>query len=193
MRLSLRFDVELDDSVVERLDATMRCNQSNREELVSNYARAAFYEYTFMTAGDKVFTRFADLQEYRLFLLVKHYFHGLIPSDQEIASFFHVPYTTARSLTRSMMSRYRNELSSMIRESASEILKNAEKEDDASGVRRVLAITSANMVEELNDTIAMSGSGQAPITKMRNTMSNYYVPESSYIILCNQYGVDYTE
>ena len=193
MRLSLQFDVELDDDIVERLDATMRCDQSNREKLVSDYARAAFFEYTFMTAGDKVFTRFADLQEYRLFLLVEHYFHGLIPSDQEIASFFHIPYTTARSLARSMMSRYRNELGSVIHGSAREIIKKAEKVEDGSGVRRILAITSINMVDELNDAIAMSGSGQAPVAKIRNTMSNFSVPESSYKILCDQYGVEYTE
>lgn len=193
MKIQISFDIELDETVVSKLDSTMQCNAKSREEHLNKYAKAAFCEYTYMTAGDKVFTRFTDLQEYRLYLLVKNYFEGIIPSDQMVASFFHIPYARAQSLTRSMVSRYRNELDTTMEDTAKEILSKAHKGEDDKVQGRIVPIKNGNMVEELNDVIASKGSDNKPITKQKNTMSNYIIPESSYKLLCDHFGLDIDE
>lgn len=190
MKIEISFDIELDESVVSKLDSTMHCGADSREANLNKYAKAAFCEYTYMTAGDKVFTRFTDLQEYRLYLLVKNYFEGLIPSDQMVASFFHIPYTRAQSLTRSMVSRYRNELDSAMCDTAREILSKAQEGEDDRVKGRIVPIRNGNMLEELNDVIASKGSDNKPITKQKNTMSNYIIPESSFELLCDHYRLD---
>lgn len=66
-----------------------------------------------MFIGQRVFTRGRDIQEYRLFLLIRGPFGNTIPDDQMVCDLFQTT-TQSRALVRSVMSKYQYELSQAI-------------------------------------------------------------------------------
>ena len=188
--MKIEFELSDDEINASRLIKAFKCDDAQLREKIGDFAKAACVEYVNMAEGTKVFTRFSDLQEYRLYLLVKYFFSGNIPGEQTICSLLKIQYGSARGLIRSMLSRYRSDIEECVEANCIHLLKSCKKIDTNDGAYRIVAIESSNLASELNDVLASIGSDQAPLKKMPNTMSNYRIEENSYRELCKRFGVD---
>ena len=143
-----------------------------------------------MILGQKVFTRGSDIQEYRLFLLVKHAFGNSIPDEQKISDLFQTTTSQSGGLVRSVMSKYQYELNSAIESTCISVLKSIARSADG---LLVAVIPSPNWVEKLNREIAGIDGSLPQIIKKRGAVSTYVFERSSYRNLCERFGVEPTQ
>jgi len=138
-----------------------------------------------MFIGQRVFTRGADIQEYRLFLLIKEPFGNQIPDEQRVSDLFQTTASQSRSLIRSVMSKYQYELQDAISATLKRAVQAAEAESDDWTV----TINSENIVEALNRVIGAIDGSLPQIEKKRGTVSYYVLRRSSYSALCRRFGL----
>ena len=68
----------------QKLAGIIGCEENRLDAVLSSYASAALQEYLAkMILGQKVFTRGADIREYRLFLMIKYVFDNQLPDEQK--------------------------------------------------------------------------------------------------------------
>lgn len=177
--------VSLELSLTEQEEGQLRkilsCNEGEDLATVfSRYATAACEEYARMFLGQKVFTRGADFREYRLLLLVQRAFEGRIPVEQRICDLFQITAAQARSLVRAVISKYQYDLKEAIEATMRLILEAAET---VAG-HIVVTIDNESMIDALNRLVTSISGDLPPISKKHNTVSQYSVPKSTYLKLC---------
>lgn len=163
----------------------------NREELAGSlmpYANAALEEYIRMFLGQKVFTRGSDFREYRLFLLVQHAFGNEIPDEQDICDRFQSTVTQARSLVRSVMSKYQYELAAAIQKSLKKALEGSIQSEG--GENYFITVDNENIIHAFNRLLASIDGTLPPITRRRSTVSTYILKPSSREQLAEHLGVE---
>lgn len=187
--MRIEIDLDISDEEQRRLMRSMDCTKDDLPSKISGYAKAATTEYIKMTSGDKVFTRYQDLQQYRLFLLIQSYFDNIVPSERDVCSLFHI--SSARSLIKPTFTLFGNELYSVIDSSIKTILEGAEHcDEDASGDHYRLQICNANMVDEINSEIEGLGGDRAPLKKISGTVSVYRMEKTVYEEMCEHFGIE---
>lgn len=184
--MQLTIDLSLNDSEVEQLAGTLACNKEQLPATFGRFATAAAQEYARMMLGQKVFTRGRDIQEYRLFLIVRHAFDEVIPNEQQISGLFQTTASESGALVRSVMSKYQYELQNAINGTCRSVLEGVHL-DSAGGLSVVIA--SSNLVGKLNLELAGIDGTLPQIAKKRGTVSTYFMEKSSYRALCQFYGV----
>lgn len=171
-------NLELDDE--EKSQVSDIINSEDEEELsedLSPFMRAAAEEYIRMFLGQKKFTRGRDIIEYRLFLLIKHVFKERIPDEQTVCDLFQVKDTKARSLIRSVMSKYQYDLDKRIEDSITRAIENAEKDENDES-QYILDIDKS-LADEINGLLTKIDRSSSQVKKKRNTTSSYLLKESS--------------
>lgn len=146
---------------------------------LANFGKAALREYVEMLLGQSTL-RSPDAREQRLLLLILEANNGAVPDEAKVAQMFNLTGTGARSLIRSVLSRYRLRLAAPIRKAAIQILQDCGAEND--GFRRV-SIGNPVIVEYLNDLLAELNGELKRIAPEARTGTYYRVPEDSYIAL----------
>jgi hypothetical protein len=187
--MAISIDLPLTDDEKTKLAGILRCATAELDDVLRPYAAAALEEYARTMVGQRVFTRGAHIQEYRLFLLIKGPFENQIPDEQRVSDLFQTTATQSRSLIRSVMSKYQYELGDAINTSLRSAVADAEPEADDWTV----TINSENIVEFLNRVIGGIDGSLPQIEKKRGTVSNYIVRRSSYIKLCENFGLPVPE
>jgi hypothetical protein len=179
--MKITSNIELERNDEEDLAIILGCTSEELAQKLSMHGTAALHEYITMFLGQKVFRRGSDILEYRLFLLIDNALDVLIPVEQVVSNLFQTTATESRSLIRSVMSKYQYQLRESIENSISAILENALKDDDEE--KFVVVVNSANLISEMNSTLAEIDGNLPPITKKRGGISTYEIQPSSYIRL----------
>jgi len=168
-----------------QLAGILKCTPDELDTALEQYARSALEEYARMFIGQRVFTRGADIQVYRLFLLIKGPFDNQIPDEQMVSDLFQTTANQSRSLIRSVMSKYQYELQEAINATLKQAVEGAEAEGDDWTV----TVNSENIVESLNRVIGSIDGSLPQIEKKRGTVSSYVLKRSSYLKLCERYDL----
>jgi len=174
--MNIETKIELSPEEEKTLQGILHCDNKKLKQYINKFASASIEEYCRMILGQKVFTRFNDIREYRLFLIIKEVFNNRIPDDQIISDLFQTTPSESRSLSRSIASKYQYELREAISETLKEIISNASEKNG----KYVFTSNSSTKVEELNK-ILISIDGTLPkIKKDSGSVSQYLVEKSSY-------------
>ncbi len=170
-----------------RLKSVLDCKGD--EELthaISRIGMAAISEYLEMILGKQLPTRANEIRERKLFHLMKHYFLGKIPDETEISTLFQLTESGSRTLLRNVRTKYKYELESELHNSIVELLESANHKKSTYRV----VICSDNLLEELKQMVSIKAPYLDQIAKVRNSAGVYNIPEDTFEILCQEYGVD---
>lgn len=148
-------------------------------EALSGIGKAALREYVDMLLGQSSL-RSVEAREQRLLLLILEAYAGDVPDEAKVARMFNITTGAARSLLRSVLSRYRLRLGNATRQAAIKVLQTCDAEAD--GFRRV-SIGNRVIVEYLNALLAELNGELKRIAPEARTGSYYRVPEDSYVAL----------
>jgi|SRR5690554_2607051 len=171
-------DVPFIDGVVSDLIEIVKCRKEDFETHLSRIASAATEEYIRMMLGEKSFSRGSDIREYRLCLLIQHFFNGRIPDERTISSLFQTTLTESRTLLRSTLAKYHYTLERAVIDSIKDIiLSDFNKDDDGN---RILINAPDNIIEEMNKRISEIDGTHKPITKQRGSLQVYLIPPATY-------------
>jgi hypothetical protein len=137
---------------------------------------AASEEYANMVTGRYSITTIGAAREFRLFLLVKHAYPGTLPSPGVVANLFRVSPTQGRSLLRTCLVRYREELKDNTRAQAKALLDPITADED--GIYR-LATDADYLVEAMNAELPQLGNELRRIIRFTGTAALYRVEEET--------------
>ncbi|WP_073038398.1 hypothetical protein [Desulfacinum infernum] len=185
--MEIKVNLELSSEDIKELSRILGCGEDELSVTLSPYAAAAVEELVTMFLGQKVFTRGTDIREWRLYLLIKHAFSSRIPDEQEVCKLFQTTTSGSRALLRAVMSKYQYLLKDGIERTLQELLNRVEVADD--GDELMVAIHNLNLVEELNRVLAELDSSLPPVEKKRGSVSTYRLRRSSYLKLCERFGI----
>lgn len=179
--MAIQITLDYSEKQKKQLARILHCGIDVLDEKLEKYAEAALEEYTRMFLGQKVFTRGADFKEYRLFLLIKYAFDNEIPNEQDVVDLFQITPSQARTLLRTVMSKYQYELMDAIETSLEKAFALAKPVDDEKpDGRKKLTINKANIIEAFNNLLRSIDGSLPPIRKKPSTGSTYIIPASSY-------------
>ena len=176
--MDITFTIPLTEIEELELATILGIGPDNLRTVVSSFGVAAAEEYLSMIRGQKVLKRGSDILEYRLFLLIKYAFNGIIPSEQKVCSLFQTTLTESRSLIRSVISKYQYQIKEFLTDTLRQVLTNAthvNEEDDYTVV-----INGINFVDELNRLLAEVDGTLTPVTKKKGSVSTYEIKPASY-------------
>lgn len=186
MELTATLDLSEEDQA--ELVHILNCEGADLIETLTPYASAAVEELVTMFLGQKVFSRGSDIREYRLYLLIKHAFSHRIPNEQDVCRLFQSTSSGSRSLIRAVMSKYQYLLKESIDDTMKDCLNSVEVAEDSDSV--TVAIYNLNIVDELNRVLGDIDSSLPPVQKKRGSVSTYELKPSSYMKLCERFGLE---
>lgn len=153
-------------------------DEEQLDEKLRAFSEAATEEYVRMVLGQRVFTRGQDVREYRLYLLIRHFFKGRLPTEQEISALFQTTTSQSRALLRAVMSKYQYELADAITDSLAAALSSA-KQARGSSVW-TLTVDSGNVIDALNRRLVAIDGTLPPIIRRSGTMTTYEIQNSAH-------------
>jgi hypothetical protein len=124
--------------------------------------------------------------EYRLLNLVKHFYQGHIPSEQQICGLFQVTATESRALIRSITSKYQYELEAIMKDTLRMKLQQDAQINAPSDFR--IALNSNFYKDEFNKILAIHPQYK-PIEKDLQTNGTYIIRNAEYQFLCNHFQI----
>jgi hypothetical protein len=143
-------------------------------------------EYVNGFLGNWTATRAADLQEFRLLALILEVFGG-IPDEDVVVRHFSITPSQARSLIRSVLSKYPFELREPLRAALAQAVEGCRQQEE-DGLYEVV-INNSTVVEELNRRLAAIDGRLPQVAKKRRSVSVYQASAASYEALCADLGV----
>jgi hypothetical protein len=171
-----------------QLAGILKVKPAELDSKFAQYAEAAVQEYARMFLGQKVFTRGADIREYRLFLLIRHAFGNSIPDEQAVCDLFQCTLSQSRALTRAVMSKYQYELRDAIDGTLIKTLRSAKPDPEGDGM--TVTVNSENVIAEFNKVLASENETLPQISRKPGTVSTYDLKESAYARLRRKFGLD---
>jgi hypothetical protein len=148
------------------------------DEALTQIGKAALREYVDMFVGQNVL-RSPDAREQRLLLLILEARGGQVPDQATVERWFNLSPTGARSLIRSVLSRYRLKLENALLQAAKGVLKVCAPKEKDEAFRRV-SVSNPVLVEYLNSMLAQLDGRLKRIVLEPGTGTIYHVPEDSY-------------
>ena len=182
-------DEFFDEYELLKLKALFECSDEEAFHKKLEYVvLAALEEYRDMLLGQGLPSRSAEIREYRLFYLIKHYFNGLIPNEVEVSTMFQLPVTRSRSLLLNVLTRFGYDLEQEIRNT---IVLELEKANfsNTDHLEIPLFIQSRNIVDQINLVVAASGKQLPWLRPVRNQAGVYLLGIDTYEFLCKHFGL----
>ena len=164
------------------------CAIKDVDDAIERCVTAAREEYLRMILGQRVFTRGQDIREYRLYLMIRHVFHGRLPTEPQISALFQTTATQSRALLRAVMSKYQYDLQDPILDTLRDELRRGQPDPNTPG-GLLLTVDSENVIDALNRELGSIDGTLSQVTKARNTVSTYEVPAASYKALQQHLGL----
>jgi hypothetical protein len=184
----IRANHGLRDDEAEKLAGILGCPRNQLDNTLSAYASASLQEYIGMILGQKVFTRGADIREYRLFLLIQHAFGNQLPDEQKICDLFQTTVSQSRALIRSVMSKYQYDLSAAIRTTITNTIVAAVQVEEGGDYE--FTVNSENVVDAMNRALASIDGTLPQVIKKKGTVTSYVLKPSSRDELIDHYEVN---
>jgi hypothetical protein len=178
---------EIEQTEKDLLKSILQCDEATLNEKLNKVARSSFEEYKRMILGQRVFTRGRDIIEFRLFILIKHFFEGKIPEEQKICDLFQLTASESRSLVKSIMSKYQYELRDTITSSLKDEVEKISKIENSNDYK--MSIQNQYFKDELNRILGTIDTSLPIIEKDRGTISTYVIKRSSYLRLCELFNI----
>jgi hypothetical protein len=183
MNLDLTITLPISREEERQLAGILECKASELTVHLAPVAASALQEYVRMFLGQKVFTRGADILEYRLFLLIKELFDNAIPDEQRVCDLFQATSGQARSLIRSVLSKYQYELhDAMSATLVATLQQAAQPEEDAD---YEVTVNTQSLVDGLNRLLANADGTLPPIMKKRGTVATFIIRPSAFAALAS--------
>lgn len=173
--------MHLTDAERAQLAGTFECGPENLDEKLEAYGAAALEEFLTMILGQKVFTRGSDIREYRLYLLIKRVYQGVLPSEQQISAHFQLTASQSRALLRAVMSKYQYDLRGEVNETLRRALASSVERSDKGP--RVFTPESENVIDSLNTLLGSIDGKLPPISRVRNSVNTFEVEKESFDVL----------
>ncbi|MDR7870205.1 MAG: hypothetical protein RIN55_05050 [Tissierellaceae bacterium] len=186
--MELNFTVSLDENEQNLLKQIFDCNNDALIAKLEKISKASTIEYLKMILGQKVFTRGQDIKEYRLYLLIRYLFNGIIPDEQVITTLFQTTNSESRSLLKSVLAKYQYELKESINDTINLILQNDIQHDEEKDIYYVSNI-ALNIVDEMNKTLSSIDGSLNQINKRRSSLQTFDITPSAYEALCAYCGI----
>jgi hypothetical protein len=183
--MPIRVNHGLRNDEAEKLAGILGCERNQLDGILSSYASAALQEYIGMFLGQKVFTRGADIREYRLFLLIQHAFDNQLPDEQKICDLFQTTVSQSRALIRSVMSKYQYDLSAAIKTTITNTITGAAQPEEGGDYE--FTVNSENVVEAMNRALASLDGTLPQVAKKKGTVTTYVLKPSSRDRLVQHY------
>lgn len=178
MHFNSTIEIPLSDSEESQLAMILGAKPEELGVKLESVAKAAIQEYIRMFLGQKVFTRGSDFQEYRLYLLIRELFGNLVPSEQQVCALFQVTTNGARSMIRSVLSKYQYDLHHAYSASLARILDDAQSVEDGDDYEVV--VHAQSLIDGLNRTLAEKNGALPAIARKKGTVSTYVIRPSSF-------------
>jgi hypothetical protein len=162
-------------------------NQLDFSDSVRKITIATINEYKEMFLGMGLPSRADEIQQHRLYFLIKYFFEDIIPSEAQISSMFQLTQSRSRSLIRFVLTRFHYDLERQLLNTLRETMESAQLSDDGSEYRVV--IQSDNVLEELNRIIGIRAPRLDPIRRIRNMSRTYSISVDSFEKFCENFGI----
>jgi hypothetical protein len=174
--MTITFKLELDDEKQTLLSSVIGCEKTELGKNLSQYGTAALEEYIGVFTGDNMFSTVTDINKYRLFLLIKHVFHDELPAEERIADLLHLTPSAARTLLRNTAAKYRRELDAATTASLKRTLSGLKEKKN----EYRFSPPNAFIVEKMNALLAGADKALPPVTRVKDTISQYSIGPDSY-------------
>jgi predicted DNA binding protein len=162
-------------------------NQLDFSDSVRKITIATINEYKEMFLGMGLPSRADEIQQHRLYFLIKYFFEDIIPSEAQISSMFQLTQSRSRSLIRFVLTRFHYDLERQLLNTLRETIESAQLSEDGSEYRVV--IQSDNVLEELNRIIGIRAPRLDPIRRIRNMSRTYSISVDSFENFCENFGI----
>ena len=102
---------------------------------------------------------------------------------------FQLTESSSRTLLRDVRTKYKYELEDALLNSIKTLLATAQK----NGSSYRIVIQSDNLLEELKQMVSVKAPYLDQIAKVKNSAGVYSIPEDTFEVLCNAYGVNISD
>ena len=180
--MNIQFDFEIQEDEAKQLAATINVSVDKLPEILPHYAKAALEEYVGMINGTKNYTQVSAIQQFRLYLLIKHVYKNTYPTPAEISKHFQTTASQSSGMLNSAMYKFSYELEDITLQVISELLKNAEEIKNEKDQLTGYEVKEPNdiVIKHVNTVLEGIDGSLPPLTKLRGTLSVYNLPTSSY-------------
>lgn len=178
MRVDISLDLALTDEEERQLARILHTSSEGLPQELGPVASASIQEYIRMFLGQKVFTRGSDVLEYRLYLLIRELFGDQVPNEESVCALFQTTTSGARSLIRSVLSKYQYDLHDAYSSSLKSTLDSAVRVEEDGNYE--VTVHTQSLIDGLNRTLAERDGTLPPITKKRGTVCTYVIRPSSF-------------
>ncbi len=187
MNIKLEQELVLSEHELALLRKTLNCKDDKElSHCLSRIGRSAMEEYLEMILGRQLPTRANEIYERRLFHLLKKYYIGRIPNEAEIAGLFQIKLSSSKTLLRNVKTKFKFDLEEEINNTIKDTLLNA---NHIGSVFRIV-VQCENILEELQQTVSINAPQLDQITKMKGSAGVYTIPEDTFDLLADYYGVN---
>lgn len=174
LNINIRFPIDEDDKNL--LVNILGVNQDQLSEALQSHTVSALEEYINMYLGKNVYTRGSDIQENKLYLLIKNNVFDGMPTEKEVSKFFQTTISQSKTLLRAVNTKYQYKLRNVFLKNLKETIERSNLVDGD----YELFVESKFILEALDILISSFGGGLAPIKKKRDTSSIYIIPNDTY-------------
>ena len=187
MKNKLEIELALNDHEMVLLTKTLGCkNEEELYEKLSMISKSAMEEYLEMILGKQLPTRANEIQERRLYHLLKNYYTGRIPNEAEVATLFQIKLSSSKTLLRNVRTKFKYELEEAILNTIKETLTKA----TYSGEVFRIVVQCENILEELKQTVSINAPQLDQISKVTGSAGVYNIPEDTFDLLAKHYNIE---
>lgn len=173
-------EVEFSAADQDLIKDCLNINANQLPDAFAKLCKTAFLEYVKMFKEKGLPTRADEVQQERLFFMLKHYYETTIPTENEISSIFQLTESQSRTLLRNTKSKYRTKLNENLKRTLRGFLASARQIDNQD---YEFVCTSTTIIEDMNKIVTQRGAGLKPIEKQRNVASTYTCALDTYLLL----------
>lgn len=186
MPAKIEFSMPVSNDESDLLCSILKIQKNDLSDHLSLIAIAALEEYLKMITGQKVFTRGSDMLNYRLLLIIKHYYGGRIPDEQQISGLFQTTSSESRSMVKSITAKYQYALKEMVDKTLKKEVEGISAHDK---FRYVLVTSNAFAKERLNTIISRENATVEIIESDPRRPNQHLMNESTYLLLCKYFDL----
>jgi hypothetical protein len=191
LEVAMKVTFELDESDLSEDDGRIVLSSlglpegTNLQTTLSKIAKCALLEYRKMFIEKGLPTKAAEVMQERLFYLIKGYYKDSLPNEQQISTIFQLTYSSAKTLLRNTISKYRIYLQSEIKETIKKVLKTATEDD---GKFRIV-VQSETIKDELNLYLTQNAPTLKKMLAEKGSAGIFVCPSDTMTFLRERYGI----
>jgi hypothetical protein len=171
---------ELSPDDITLIRESLGLTVAQTDDALAKLAKTAFMEYLKMFKEKGVPTRADEVQQERLFFLLKYYYENRLPSESEVSTIFQLSQSQSKTLLKNTKSRYRNKIGDFIKHTARNTLNTSAQNRDGN---YEFICTSPSTIDDLNAIVTQKGPELRPIERIRGMASKFLCEADTYNLL----------